>query len=143
MKTIEIYTGTDVRGTHVKAGKICYALWTLTRRGEARIGKTEAAEGNENLMELLALEKALERVREPCEIHVFTRSSYVSAGWDAGWLRKWEESGWKTSKGKDVQYADTWKRIEHLAKGSKMHFHVKEPGRLGDWIDESLKERKK
>lgn len=143
MKTIEIYTGTDVRGTHSKTGLICYALWTMTSRGEARIGETEAAEGNENFMELLALERALERLQKPCEIHVFTRSSYVSAGWDAGWLRKWEENGWKTAKGKDVQYADTWKQIGHLAKGSKMHFHVKEPGRLGDWIDESLKEKKK
>lgn len=143
MKKIEVYTGTDVKGTRSKRGKIAFVLWTMTSRGEAQIGDSAEAEGNENLMELRALEKALEHLTQPCEIHVFTRSSYVSAGWEAGWLRKWEQSGWKTARGKDVQYASTWKHLDSLSSGSEMHFHVKEPGRFGRWIEYELGKEKK
>lgn len=140
MKFIEIYTGTSVRGPRSRPGKICYVLWTMTSKGEARIGKTEEAEGTENCLELLALEHALEHIRAPCEIHVYTESSFVSAGWDAGWIRKWEQSGWKTSRGKDVQFAETWKECDRLTRGSVLHFHLKEAGRLGGWVEKELKE---
>ncbi|WP_017935997.1 ribonuclease HI [Nocardioides sp. Iso805N] len=64
-----------------------------------------------NRMELTAPIMALETLNRPCEVHVFTDSTYVRSG-ITSWLAGWKRNGWKTSTKQPVKNADLWQRLE-------------------------------
>lgn len=70
-------------------------------------------ETTNNRMELLAAAVALEVLKEPCEVDLWTDSQYVRQG-ITSWLTGWLEKGWKTAAKKPVKNKDLWQRL-HLA----------------------------
>ena len=63
-----------------------------------------------NRMELTAAIMALEALKEPCKVTLYTDSQYLKNGitlWLPGWLRK----GWKTAARKPVKNQDLWQRL--------------------------------
>ena len=64
-----------------------------------------------NRMELTAPIMALETLNRPCEVHVYTDSTYVRSG-ITSWLAGWKRNGWKTSTKQPVKNADLWQRLE-------------------------------
>jgi len=63
-----------------------------------------------NRMELLAAISALEALKRPCNVVIYTDSEYVRRGiseWVQGWVRK----GWKTASKQPVKNVDLWKRL--------------------------------
>ena len=56
-----------------------------------------------NRMELTAAIKALELLREPCEVELYTDSAYLCNGFNNGWIWNWLKNGWKTASGKPVE----------------------------------------
>ena len=56
-------------------------------------------------MELTAAIRALEALREPCEVELTTDSTYVKDG-ITRWLTKWKQNGWRTSANKPVKNRD-------------------------------------
>ena len=50
-----------------------------------------------NRMELLAIIKALEALKFPCQVDLYTDSRYVSNAINQNWIKKWQKNGWKTS----------------------------------------------
>ena len=67
-----------------------------------------------NRMEILAAVRALEALKRPCSVTIYTDSQYLKNGmtrWLEGWLRR----GWRTSKGKAVKNKDLWNRLLEAA----------------------------
>ncbi len=64
-----------------------------------------------NRMELMAAIMALESLRKPCEVQLFTDSQYVLKGMTE-WLPGWKARGWKTADRKPVKNVDLWQRLE-------------------------------
>ena len=73
-------------------------------------------------MELLAAIKALECVKEQCEINLYTDSKYVMKGITI-WIIKWKANGFKNSKKKPVANADLWVLLDDLAQQYKIKWH--------------------
>ena len=48
-----------------------------------------------NKMELLGVISALELLREPCSVELYSDSKYVIDGITKGWARGWKARGWK------------------------------------------------
>lgn len=71
----------------------------------------EPEETTNNRMELTAPIMALETLNRPCEVHVFTDSTYVRSG-ITSWLAGWKRNGWRTSAKQPVKNADLWQRLE-------------------------------
>ena len=67
-----------------------------------------------NRMELTAIIKGLEALKEPCLVEIFTDSRYVVDAINKGWLVYWLEHGWKTMGKKDVANSELWMRIIEL-----------------------------
>jgi len=128
MQKVRVYIRSGIAGTHTKRGRVWYVLQTDTARGPAEEGYTEEVVGTENRAHIIALIGAMKRIRMPCEVHVYTKSSYLAGGWKAGWLDLWKQTGWKTAKGKPVRYAADWKKLLDLAEGHRVVFHVGETG---------------
>ena len=76
-----------------------------------------------NRMELTAIIKGLEALREPCYVEVFSDSRYVVDAVNKKWLPKWMERGWKTLGKKDVANAELWMRIVELMDTHSVVFH--------------------
>ena len=64
-----------------------------------------------NRMELTAAIMALEALRKPCDVQLFTDSQYVLKGMTE-WLPGWKARGWKTADRKPVKNVDLWMRLE-------------------------------
>lgn len=63
-----------------------------------------------NRMELTAAIKALETLKRPCPVTLFTDSQYVRQG-ITEWIGAWQQRGWVHKNGRPVANADLWKRL--------------------------------
>ena len=63
-----------------------------------------------NRMELTAVVRALEALKEPCHVHLHTDSRYVIDG-ITKWIFGWQKNGWKTAAKKPVLNADLWQEL--------------------------------
>ena len=65
-----------------------------------------------NRMEILAAIAALVKLREPCEVELFTDSQYLRHAVEKGWIANWMKNGWKTAAKKPVKNRDLWERLQ-------------------------------
>ena len=66
-----------------------------------------------NIMELTAVIKALEKIKEKCNIEVFTDSRYVMMGMSE-WIENWKKKGWKNTQKKPVKNKELWMQLDEL-----------------------------
>jgi ribonuclease HI len=90
-------------------------------------GKTSEIYGGEpattnNRMELTAVIRALEALKQRSEVDLYTDSQYVQKGMTE-WLPAWKRRGWRTADKKPVKNVDLWQRLEELAKGHSIRWH--------------------
>lgn len=64
-----------------------------------------------NRMEITAVIEGLKKVKEPCEITIYTDSAYTMNTFDKGWLNDWILKGWKTANRKPVVNQDLWQEL--------------------------------
>jgi len=69
-----------------------------------------------NRMELTAAIRALEALKEPCSVTLFSDSEYVVNGIVKGWARRWRAAGWRRSGGKTVPNWELWSRLLGLCE---------------------------
>lgn len=118
MKHIEIFTDGACSGNPGPGG------WGAI----LRFGATEKEfSGGErpttnNRMEMMAAIVALEAIKEPCRIDLYTDSTYVQKG-IRDWLPGWKRNGWKTADKKPVKNADLWQRLEAAAQPHSVTWH--------------------
>ena len=68
-----------------------------------------------NRMELMAAISALEALKKPCQVDLYTDSQYVRRG-ITGWIHGWKKNGWRTADKKPVKNAELWQRLDALRK---------------------------
>jgi len=74
-----------------------------------------------NRMELISVISALEALREPCKVELFTDSQYVANAVSLGWLESWKKRGWKR-KGGEVKNLDLWLKLVPLMETHEVSF---------------------
>lgn len=75
-----------------------------------------------NRMELTAVIRALESLKRPCAVDLYTDSQYVKNG-VMEWMRGWRARGWKTADRKPVKNVDLWEQMWQLAQTHKVTLH--------------------
>jgi len=118
VKEIVIYTDGSCRGNPGPGG-----YGTLLRyKGQEREFSGGFAETTNNRMELMAVIRGIEALKEPCRVCVFSDSKYVIQAMDKGWIHSWREKGW--SRGKEsLKNADLWKRLYHAVTGHEISWN--------------------
>lgn len=76
-----------------------------------------------NRMELLGVIVALESLKRPCVVHLYSDSKYVVDSVKKGSLQRWEQANWKRGKNEPVKNIDLWKRYLAAAIPHKVQFH--------------------
>ena len=76
-----------------------------------------------NRMELTAVIKGLESLKEPCEVTVVSDSRYIIDAMEKGWAKKWRRNGWKRNKREAALNPDLWARLLDLCEKHVVRFH--------------------
>lgn len=71
-----------------------------------------------NKMEIMAVIKALELLKEPCNVKVYSDSAYVVNSISKGWLYSWKKNNWIKSDKKKAKNIELW---EIMLKFIDMH----------------------
>ncbi len=91
-------------------------------------------ETTNNRMELRGAIEALNHLKRPCEIDLYTDSKYVKEGLTS-WIFNWKKNGWKTAAKKPVKNAELWKELDKAVQSHNIKWHwVK--GHAGDEYNE-------
>jgi ribonuclease HI len=67
-------------------------------------------ETTNNRMELRAAIEGLNALTRPCQVDLYTDSSYVRDG-ITKWLINWQRNGWRTASKKPVKNQDLWRAL--------------------------------
>jgi ribonuclease HI len=67
-----------------------------------------------NRMELTAVIMAIEVLKRPCRVKVFTDSNYVVQGMTS-WIFRWLKNNWKNAQKQEVINRDLWERLLNLS----------------------------
>ena len=104
---VEIHTDGACSGNPGPGGWGAVLEWNGKRR---ELSGGEAATTN-NRMELMAAIAALEALKRPMRVVLFTDSQYLRQG-ITEWLEGWRARGWRTADRKPVKNRDLWERLD-------------------------------
>jgi ribonuclease HI len=113
MKKIEIFTDGSCLGNPGNGG------WCAILRYKENEKILSGGEKNttNNRMELTAVIEALKALKEPCEIELYSDSTYVLKGLNE-WLENWIKKDFKK-----VKNVDLWKKYVEVSKPHKIHIN--------------------
>ena len=80
------------------------------------------AESTNNRMELMAAIAALEALKGPSRVDLWTDSNYLRDG-ITKWIHGWRRNGWKTADKKPVKNVELWQRLEEAVKRHTIEWH--------------------
>lgn len=106
-RAVEIYTDGACSGNPGAGGYGVVLLYGNKRK--------EMSEGyrmtTNNRMEVLAVIKGLEALKEPCQVTLYSDSKYVVDAIQKGWVKKWKANGWYRNKKERASNVDLWERL--------------------------------
>lgn len=80
-------------------------------------------ETTNNRMELMGPIKALQALRFPCNVDLYTDSQYVCKAFNDHWIDSWLKNGWKNSKKEPVKNKELWVELLTLTKAHNVTWH--------------------
>ena len=110
MKHVDIYTDGACRGNPGPGG------WgaILVYQGIEKELSGGEPETTNNRMELTAAIRALEALREPCEVTLTSDSKYLTDGITQGWAASWKARGWRKADKSPALNPDLWDTLLSL-----------------------------
>lgn len=110
VKTVYIYTDGACSGNPGPGGWAAILKYNETQK---ELSGEEPLTTN-NRMELTAVIKALEALKDPCHVILTTDSRYVVDGMVKGWARSWKKRGWIKSDKTPALNPELWERLLEL-----------------------------
>jgi ribonuclease HI len=118
MKTVDIYTDGACSGNPGVGGYCAILMYN----GAEKVVSGYELETTNNRMELLAVIKGLEALKETCIVNVYSDSQYVVDAFLQNWVFSWQQNGWKTAGKKAVKNPDLWLKLLELYGNHKVTF---------------------
>ncbi len=107
MSRVDIFTDGACSGNPGPGG---WAAILRSGKHERELSGGDPATTN-NRMELTAVIRALDALKQPAAATVHTDSRYVMDG-ATKWLKRWKANGWRTADKKPVKNEDLWRALE-------------------------------
>jgi ribonuclease HI len=93
----------------------------LQSKGHEKVLTGNSAATTNNRMELTAAIQALQALREPCLVDIYTDSEYLKRG-IAEWLEGWRRRGWRRKEGA-LANADLWQTLDQVMQKHQISWH--------------------
>ena len=119
MKTVTIYTDGACSGNPGPGGWGAILMYGPHRK-ELSGGEGQTTN---NRMELTGVITALEALKEPCTVELYSDSKYVIDGLEKGWAKGWRARGWVKSDKKPALNPDLWGRLLDLCGYHTVNLH--------------------
>lgn len=119
MKTVTIYTDGACSGNPGPGGWCAI----LEYAGQEKMLSGGEANTTNNRMELLGVISALEALKEPCQVELYTDSKYVVDAITKGWAKSWQARGWIKADKKPAKNPDLWQRLLDLMQTHSVRCH--------------------
>ena len=110
MKRVTIYTDGACSGNPGPGG---WGAILMYGRHKKELSGGEAQKTN-NRMELTAVIAALEQLKEPCAVDLYSDSKYIIDALTLGWAKSWQAKGWRKPDKKPALNPDLWQRLLEL-----------------------------
>ena len=119
MKTVTIYTDGACSGNPGPGG------WGAILEYMGHEKELSGGEKNttNNRMELTAVIKALQALKEPCTVELYSDSKYVLDALQKGWAVSWRKKGWIKSDKKPALNPDLWETLLNLVEMHDVRYH--------------------
>lgn len=118
LKEVTIYTDGACSGNPGPGG---YGAILMYKQNKIEISGREDNTTN-NKMEMMAAIVALEKLKEPCKVTLYSDSAYLVNAINQGWLNKWKINNWKTTSKEPVKNIDLWTRLDKLLNIHEVKF---------------------
>lgn len=118
MKKIDIYTDGACSGNPGAGG---YGIVMLYKKARKELSQGYRVTTN-NRMEMLAVIKALECLKEPCQVTLYSDSKYVVDSITKDWVYGWKKRGWIKADKKKALNVDLWERLLPLLEKHQVEF---------------------
>ena len=119
MKTVTLYTDGACSGNPGPGG---WGAILEYGGAEKELSGGEDSTTN-NRMELTAVIRGLEALKEPCTVELYSDSKYVVDALQKGWAKGWRARGWIKSDKKPALNPDLWQRLLELTGIHQVHCH--------------------
>lgn len=119
MKKVIIYTDGACSGNPGPGG---WGAILMYKEKKLELSGFEARTTN-NRMELLAPIEALSRLKEPCEVDVYSDSAYLVNAFLQNWLTNWVRRGWLKADKKPVENRDLWEQLLAFTQRHQIRWH--------------------
>ena len=118
MKHVDIYTDGACRGNPGHGG---WGAILVYQGHEKELSGGEELTTN-NRMELVAAISALEMLKEPCEVTLYSDSKYMIDSITKGWVYSWRSKGWKKADKSPALNPDLWEKLIGLLEKHTVDF---------------------
>ena len=119
MKDVTIYTDGACSGNPGPGGWGAILCWN---GHEKELSGGEAQTTN-NRMELTGVITALQALREPCSVTLYSDSKYIIDAMNQGWAARWQRNGWMRNKTDPALNPDLWEQLLRLCAYHQVSFH--------------------
>ena len=119
MKTVIIYTDGACSGNPGPGGWGAILMYGDYKK---ELSGGEAQTTN-NRMELTGVISALEALKQPCIVELYSDSKYVIDALSKGWAKGWRKRGWVKSDKKPALNSDLWEKLLDLTEEHEMRYH--------------------
>lgn len=118
MKEVELYTDGACSGNPGIGGWAAVLIY----KGKQKQLSGGERETTNNRMELTAVIRGLEALKEKCNVKIYSDSAYVVNAINNGWIINWQLNGWKTSSKDEVLNKDLWEKLLDLLSNHNSTF---------------------
>ena len=118
MKEVTIYTDGACSGNPGPGGWGAVLMYGEHRK---EISGGDAHTTN-NRMELTGPIEALELLKQPCKVRLYSDSAYLVNAFNQHWIANWQRNGWQTSQKKPVENKELWQRLLELCRSHEVEF---------------------
>ena len=112
LSPVKIYTDGACKGNPGPGGWGAVLLW---RDEERRLQGGEDDTTN-NRMELTAAIMALEALKRPCAVELYSDSAYLVNAFSQEWIAKWQINGWRNARKEPVENRELWEKLLDLSR---------------------------
>ena len=118
MKKVTLYTDGACSGNPGKGGWGAVLIYKDYKKEFSGFSN----ETTNNQMELTAVIEGLKKLKEPCEVEIYTDSAYVCNAFLENWIENWKQNGFKNAGKKQISNIKLWQELLSLCETHKVQF---------------------